>query len=190
MTRFRKRPVEIDAIQWHGEDNCAEVFAFLGLDHPVDELDHSEIHVTTIHGETATVRPGDWIAREPVPGRFYPIKPDIFARSYEPADQPSAPADTDLRERVARAVDDVFDRWRDGLGDQRPEDAITDAVLAVLPVSAVLTATERSMLGFALEMAQEEIHARSLESSADDRAALVSLRRMADEAQQAGESRG
>jgi hypothetical protein len=100
MTRFRKRPVEIEAVQWHGEANCPKVFAFLGLEHPVDELDHSEIYVTTIHGETATVRPGDWIVREPEPGRFYPVKPDIFARSYEPA-APSAPADQNLRDRIA-----------------------------------------------------------------------------------------
>lgn len=48
----------------------------------------------------------------------------------------SAPAATDLRERVARAIADVFDRWRDGLDDQRPEDAIRDAVLAVFTAPA------------------------------------------------------
>ncbi|MEL3944835.1 hypothetical protein [Streptomyces sp. LNU-CPARS28] len=59
---------------------------------------------------------------------------------------------------------------------------------AVLPAptdrAAGLTDREKAMLGFALEMAQEEIHARSLELTDDDRDALASLRRMADEAQQ------
>ncbi|MGW6531422.1 hypothetical protein [Streptomyces venezuelae] len=49
---------------------------------------------------------------------------------------PSAPADRDLRDRLDAAIGDVFDRWRDGLGDQRPEGAIRDAVLAVLPTPA------------------------------------------------------
>lgn len=41
-----------------------------------------ELTVTTIHGEEAIVRHGDWILPEPVPGRFYPVKPDIFANTY------------------------------------------------------------------------------------------------------------
>lgn len=47
-----------------------------------------------------------------------------------PADQPT------LRDRIDTAIDDVFSRWRAGLGDQRPQDAIRDAVMAVLPASA------------------------------------------------------
>ncbi|MFJ3984371.1 hypothetical protein [Streptomyces fungicidicus] len=43
---------------------------------------------------------------------------------------------------------------------------------------------EKAMLSFALEIAQEEIHARSLDITDQDKAALVSLRRMSDEAQQ------
>ncbi|MGW4670117.1 hypothetical protein [Streptomyces sp. NPDC004324] len=47
---------------------------------------------------------------------------------------PSAPADqTALRDRIASAIDGVFTRWQTGLSGQRPQDAIRDAVLAVLP---------------------------------------------------------
>lgn len=42
-------------------------------------------NVRTIHGETAVVRHGDWIIPESAPGRFYPVKPDVFARTYDPA---------------------------------------------------------------------------------------------------------
>ncbi|MCT9092904.1 ParB N-terminal domain-containing protein [Streptomyces sp. ASQP_92] len=38
-----------------------------------------------------------------------------------------------LRDRIAAAIDDVFARWQAGLGDQRPQDAIRDAVMAILP---------------------------------------------------------
>ncbi|MFB7162316.1 hypothetical protein [Streptomyces sp. NPDC056242] len=73
----------IEAVQWHGESNCAEVFAFVGLEHPDDEMDHGEIYVTTVHGETAIVRPGDWVIPDGKPGTFYPCKADIFAATYE-----------------------------------------------------------------------------------------------------------
>lgn len=43
----------------------------------------------------------------------------------------------------------------------------------------MLTETERQLLGFALELAEEEIHARNLEIPDKDRAALTSLRRLA-----------
>lgn len=41
-------------------------------------------NVRTIHGETAVVRHGDWVIPESAPGRFYPVKPDIFAQTYDP----------------------------------------------------------------------------------------------------------
>lgn len=44
----------------------------------------------------------------------------------------------------------------------------------------MLSEIERQLLGFALELAEEEIHARNLEIPAKDRAALTSLRRLAD----------
>ncbi|MFE3429867.1 hypothetical protein [Streptomyces sp. NPDC059171] len=47
---------------------------------------------------------------------------------------------------------------------------------------AALTETERQLLGLALELAEEEIHARNLEIPAKDRAALTSLRRLAADA--------
>jgi hypothetical protein len=48
---------------------------------------------------------------------------------------------TALRDRIAEAIDGVFTRWQTGLGDQRPQDAIHDAVMAVLP-----TPTDRAAL--------------------------------------------
>jgi hypothetical protein len=83
VQRFRRRPGMVDAIQWHGEPNCAEVFAFLGLDHQdwADDADHSELHVRTLEGPV-TATPGYWVVRGP-DGNFWPVRPDQFAATYE-----------------------------------------------------------------------------------------------------------
>lgn len=66
-------------------------------------------------------------------------------------------------------------------------------IAAVLPeptdraaVLAALSDREKGMLAFALEMAQEEIYARSLDFTDDDKAALDSLRRMAADCPECG----
>lgn len=49
------------------------------------------------------VTPGDWIATG-VKGEHWPIKPDIFAATYEPATRPTAPASSELVEPSADAL--------------------------------------------------------------------------------------
>ena len=95
MTRYRKKPVVIDAIQWDGT-NIDEAVRFIADGH--ETFDHlpDSIHVgggvghtpalgtldiPTLEG-TMTASPGDWIIRG-VKGEFYPCKPDIFAATYE-----------------------------------------------------------------------------------------------------------
>jgi hypothetical protein len=63
-----------------------------------------------------------------------PTRGAVSAVSLPPADQ------TALRDRLDEAIDDVFTRWESGLGGQRPQDAIRDAVLAVLPATTDQTA--------------------------------------------------
>ncbi|MDR3081611.1 MAG: hypothetical protein LBV60_11920 [Streptomyces sp.] len=108
MARYRKKPVEVEAVQWHQNG-----------DHPDDECAHSHDHVEescegkivryfrrpepeysgqlphelcshiwhdhgwidTLEGGH-TVCPGDWIIKG-VQGEFYPCKPDVFAATYE-----------------------------------------------------------------------------------------------------------
>ena len=88
MTLYRKKPVVIEAVQWDGIGNCAEVFAFLGMDHPSDEGDHSVIHIPTLEG-VMTAIPGDWIIKG-VKYEFYPCKPDVFEATYELAETEAA----------------------------------------------------------------------------------------------------
>jgi hypothetical protein len=86
MTKFRKKPVVIEAFQLpqRGDD---DVNAFLewadlhGLENFESGRDETLI-IVTLEGDM-TAQPGDWIIKG-VKGEFYPCKPDIFAATYEP----------------------------------------------------------------------------------------------------------
>jgi hypothetical protein len=52
------------------------------------------------------------------------------------------------------------------------------------PAASGLTTTERAILGYALDLAQDQIYARGDEFTDDDQAAVDTLRLMADEEQQ------
>ena len=40
------------------------------------------LKVTTIHGDIAIVRLGDWVAEEPKPGYYYPIDEEYFKNNF------------------------------------------------------------------------------------------------------------
>ncbi len=84
MTRFCKKPVEIDAIQWTGY-NEVEVMAFIdaGDDPPAAEYHQltADFSITTLEG-VMLARVGDWLIRG-IQGELYPCKPDIFEQTYE-----------------------------------------------------------------------------------------------------------
>jgi len=87
MTKFRKKPVVIEAEQFHGLGHepyppgicwCVEYPAVT-----VGGSPHAHVH--TIEGPLkASV--GDWIIRG-VKGELYPCKPDIFEATYEPVEE-------------------------------------------------------------------------------------------------------
>lgn len=82
MPKFRKKPVEIEAVQFLIEDAstavafCGGLFSSFGGD--------SCIEIRTLEG-TMRADVGDWIIRG-VKGEHYPCKPDVFAETYEPVD--------------------------------------------------------------------------------------------------------
>lgn len=83
MAKFRKRPVVVEAQQFW-PDKPLPFYAS-----PIVCYD-GEFYVTTIHGERATLTPGDWVILEPRGlNRAYPCKPDIFEATYEPVDSPA-----------------------------------------------------------------------------------------------------
>ncbi len=88
MTKFRKKPVVIEAVQWIGKQSLNDVAAFLDnadvvFHNPYDE--NGYITIPTLEG-VMQVSMGDWIIRG-VKGELYPCKPDIFAATYESAEE-------------------------------------------------------------------------------------------------------
>ena len=79
MTRFRSKPVEIEAWQW----TCESAGQMRGVCNC--HMGNWGSHLHTMHGDQIVMlEPGDWIVPEPVPGRYYPIKEDVFVTKYEP----------------------------------------------------------------------------------------------------------
>lgn len=81
MPQFKKKPVVIYAVQWTGK-NVAEIISFTD-GHILGTISIDQCFlVGTLEGQhIASV--GDWIIKG-VAGEFYPCKPDIFQRTYEP----------------------------------------------------------------------------------------------------------
>lgn len=101
MTRYRKKPVVVDAWQWHGDFTDAPAWV-------LGQMDAGELTATrdsSAFGDTRRIRvetregvmfawPGYWIIRG-VQGELYPCKPDIFAATYDPVDEDVPPVVTE-----------------------------------------------------------------------------------------------
>lgn len=102
MPKYRKKPVEIDAVQLLWE-NWSEVcdLAKVGPEedrpngvyvdekgNPHDQPPNNDaklgLSIPTLEG-TMLATEGDWIIKG-VKGEVYPCKPDIFAATYEPVE--------------------------------------------------------------------------------------------------------
>ena len=83
MSKFRKKPVVIEAVQWTGDPECfvGSVFKGAFVGGPLRRIDRA-LPILTLEGEMLA-NVGDWIIRG-VKGEFYPCKPDIFEATYEP----------------------------------------------------------------------------------------------------------
>lgn len=83
MKTYRKKPVEIQAVQFTGE-NADEIMSFVGQNCQVYKPtgDVSPImYIHTLEGVMSAVR-GHYIIKG-VKGEFYPCKPDVFELTYE-----------------------------------------------------------------------------------------------------------
>lgn len=77
--RYRKKPVEIEAEIWTG-DNFEEVFEFTGRKDNV-KIGFYGLQIMTLEGPLYA-EIGDYIIQG-VEGEFYPCKPQIFKKTYE-----------------------------------------------------------------------------------------------------------
>lgn len=85
MSKFRKRPVVIDAVLFRAGEQDSDLAGDVvagRIRYPED----GTMLISTLEG-VMTARPGDWIIRG-VKGELYPCKPDIFAATYEPVLEP------------------------------------------------------------------------------------------------------
>lgn len=101
MPKYRKLPVVIEAILYNWDDNKKfadeaqdEVCDFMKANIVIDSDD--DIEMEAPNGCTMYATKGDYIIKG-INGEFYPCKPDIFAKTYEQADEVTctAPADPD-----------------------------------------------------------------------------------------------
>jgi len=80
--KFRKKPVVVEAVKWTGA-NVDEVLGFILAKGSARRGAGNVLHIDTLEG-TMTANAGDWIVCG-VKGEFYPVKPDIFVETYDPA---------------------------------------------------------------------------------------------------------
>lgn len=96
--KFRKKPVVIEAIQWDGSrDRFNTIYEWANpsgdaISAPITSDgcfdsgdDVQNLCIDTLEG-TMLARVGDWIIRG-VKGEYYPCKPEVFAATYEPAEE-------------------------------------------------------------------------------------------------------
>lgn len=98
MPKFRKKPVFVEAIRYNGNSNKKEIEAFVGRELK-SELESETAYLAgkgaplfSLFIETKEgimkIMPYDYVIKEPFPTGdrdFYPCKPDIFEKTYEPA---------------------------------------------------------------------------------------------------------
>lgn len=90
MARFRKKPVEIEAVQWWPDQALGSFNKFdtyenkrVGTDAHGVEYTICEVGLHTLEG-FMRITPGSWIITG-VKGERYACKPDIFDATYQPA---------------------------------------------------------------------------------------------------------
>lgn len=92
IQKFRKKPVVIEALKWDGK-NFDDVSNFTqnfhGHKKAYEDAEEGAIktgcyYISTLEGDMKA-SPGDWIIKG-VNGEFYPCKPDIFEKTYDPVD--------------------------------------------------------------------------------------------------------
>ena len=97
--KYRKKPIIVEAMQWNGNSNRAQIEQFVGKKIEVElEIDTAyevgmgapifSLLIETKEGVMKALK-GDYIIKEAYPTGdrdFYPCKPDIFNMTYEALD--------------------------------------------------------------------------------------------------------
>jgi hypothetical protein len=100
--KYKKKPIVIEAIQWHGASSFEALYAFADADnnHGVVGHDGDNASIRTLEGiMTASV--GDYIIKG-IKGELYPCKPDIFEMTYDKVE------DGDFKSRLKEEYNQVL----------------------------------------------------------------------------------
>jgi hypothetical protein len=81
-SRFRKKPVVIEAVRYEGDPVTRDVAMGFAGPHATYGMDGNKLLLRTDEG-VMEASPGDWIIKGVV-GEVYPCKPNVFALTYEP----------------------------------------------------------------------------------------------------------
>jgi hypothetical protein len=148
-TRFRKKPVTIEAMQYPGVREWAEaakVFDWLD-EHGVKHRHTNDgLMIQTLEGDMLA-RPGWWIICG-VEGEFYPCAPEIFEASYEVAEG-AGPTVPELLEVLEGAVDCAI--WLTGLGEIPADSAwpeMREKLHRALPYVKATIESDGEVVGF------------------------------------------
>ena len=116
--KFRKKPVIVEAFQFTDESkDAAYRWASshqMNIQPSFDDYKAPILLIPTLEGEMIC-RIGDWIIRG-VNGEFYPCKPDIFEKTYEPA-TPLPPAEG--AEEILQRKNDLYPLWNNPDTDEK-----------------------------------------------------------------------
>lgn len=97
MSKYRKKPIEVEAVQWTGK-NVDEINKFIGLCidarffwthdlvyRPNEYEKGLKLNIQTLEG-TMKAEIGDYIIKG-INGEIYPCKPNIFEKTYEKVEE-------------------------------------------------------------------------------------------------------
>ncbi len=122
--KYRKLPVVIDAIRYDGlNKEIVEEFVGDFLDSEINDCEYiatgkvppiRKLIIQTLEGKMF-VSPGDYVIKG-VNGEFYPCKPDIFYKTYEPITnaEAKAPGRRNYKKRVLFDFDGVIHSYVSG----------------------------------------------------------------------------
>ena len=79
--KFRTKPCEIEAVQWTRR-NVAEIMRFVKNESAI--ITNGVLIIKTLEGDMVAST-GDYIIRG-LRGEYYPCKPDVFQKKYEPCE--------------------------------------------------------------------------------------------------------
>ena len=151
---FRRRPAEVQALQWTG-DNAAELEKFAGpdfdvVDQPDDNPEATAAIREGVHGTWELLYTGDWVIRD-AEGRLAPVRAADFDAAYERQQASRDPAAlmrllaTEIRSAAPHdpgelELADLFEAGARAV--ETPDPALDQAVVTALTAFAVPFAAE------------------------------------------------